>query len=140
MGVPVLEKARPLTPLVSVGLPFQTVRKAPDAEPATAGTCSMQVVQEVMRNDAPWAVGPAQAAAERPSASTPPQRTTAFCIEAPFLFPVCDIPLYLTTEQPAQPLGGESVFPTQPRRVQRGGGDRHERPPALSDPDPLVAA
>src|SRR3954453_4871116 len=94
MGGPVLEKARPLTPLVSVGLPFQTVRKAPDAEPATAGTCSMQVVQEVMRNDAPWAVGPAQAAAERPSASTPPQRTTAFCIEASFLFPVCDTSLY----------------------------------------------
>src|SRR4051812_36836976 len=141
MGVPVLENIRPLTPLVSVGLaPFQTVRKAPEDEPATTGTCWMQPVQELTRNGAPCGVGPAHAAAERASASTPPQRTTAFCIEAPFLFPVCDIRLYLTTEQPAQPSGGESGFPVQTRRVQRGGGDRHERPPALSDPDPLVAA
>src|SRR4051794_644133 len=116
-----LVKNRPLTPLGSAALaPFQTGRKAPDEEPATAGNCWIQVVQELMWNEAPCGVGPAQAERERPSARTPPQKATAFCIEAFPFYVQSAIRLYFTTEQPAETLG-VSGFLDWDRRVQ---GDR----------------
>src|SRR4051794_40822950 len=106
-----LVKNRPLTPLGSDALaPFQTVRKAPEAEPATAGTCWMQVVQELTWNEAPCGVGPAQAERERPSARAPPQKATAFCIEAFPFYTQSAIRLYFTTEQPAKTLGGSGFL------------------------------
>src|SRR4029453_9979755 len=66
--------------------PSQTVRKAPDAAPATDGSSWRQLVHEVARNGAPCGVGPAQTGAARQNAaSAPPMKTTAFTIEAPFL-------------------------------------------------------